>query len=301
MNKKLMTIAGAIALGGVMLGASAYAAISGTSGYDIYKQALKNTYAVQSITPKTEVTVKDNGNLLVKVDATTKVNKADKSMSNSVTVASGNEKKTVDMYRQDEKTITKSSDSDVYSVMEPGMEGKHKRVKGNEDDLSRIKDIENVADALVGNIQNYITLNSNSDGTNEVSLQMSDNQVSPVVNAVASLAIKNAAGRPGHKEYMDKTDSAFGADLQDKIPKLVDNIRVSRVDVNAKINKDNFIQDQTENFIVTGTDANGKTHELSVSINTSFTGYNSTTPDKVDLNGKQVKSVQHEQYRRESE
>jgi len=297
MNKKLMAILGTVAVGGVLLGATAYAAISGTSGYDVYKQAFKNTYAVNSITPKTEVTVKDNGNLLFKVNATSKIDKENKSVSNSVTVTSGDLQKTMDMYRQDGKTVMKSSDSSVYNVMEPGKERKHKKEWG-EDDTGWFEDIENVVDALAANIQNHITLNDNPDGTKEVALQLSGNQVPPVINAVASLMVRNAGKEDGHWGNKHR-GFAFDSSLQDKLPKLVDNIRVSRIDVNAKINKDNLIQEQTENLIITGTDANGNTHEVVVTIDTSFSNYNSTIPDKIDLNGKQVKTVSHENYRYE--
>jgi hypothetical protein len=281
-------------LGSLMLSATAYAAISGTSGYDVYKQALKNTYAVSSMTPKTEVTVKDNGNLLIKAATTTKLDKTNQAMSNTMTIVSGDLEKTLDIYNQDGKTITKSSDSSVYTVTEPGMERKHQNDQWKQEDPGRIKDIENVADALVGNVQNYITLNENSDGTKEVSLKLADSQVSPVINALASLVVKNADRQGGHGMYNDKADTAFITGLRDKLPKLVDNIRVSTADLDATVSKDNLIQNQAENLVITGTDANGQNHELAISVTTGFTGFNSTTPDKVDLTGKQVKTVQHE-------
>jgi hypothetical protein len=127
---------------------------------------------------------------------------------------------------------------------------------------------------------------------------MSDNQVSPVINAIASLVVRNA-GKEGEHRGTGHMGFAFDSSLHDKLPKLVDNIRVSRVDVDAKINKDNLIQEQTESFVITGTDANGKTHEVTVSIDTSFSKYNSTVPDEVNLNGKQVKEISHQNYRDE--
>lgn len=300
MNKKLMTIAGTVVLGTAMLGATAYAAVSGTSGYDLYKQAFKNTYAVSSITPKTEVVVNDNGSLLFKVDATSKIDKENESMSNSISVASADRQKTVDIYNQDNQTIIKNSDSDVYDVMGSG---KWRRPAGDKwkkaDDPGRIQDIENVVDALTGNIQNYITSNSNPDGTTEVSLQLSGSQVSPVVNAVASLAVKNIGRENDFRGHQGGMESVLDSDLRDKLPQLVNNIKVSSVDVDAVINKDNLIQNQTEHLVITGTDANGKAHEISVSVDTAFTGFNSTTPDRVDLTGKQVQSISRQRFRQD--
>lgn len=291
MNKKLTTIAGAIALSSMMVGATAYGAVSGTSGYDLYKQALKNTVAAQSITPATEVTMQDNGQLLLKANDTAKLNRADKTMSNSVTVISGNQQKTMDMYRQNGQTIMKTSDSAVYNVMDTRKTGKAKNIETQKEDSSRIQDIENVADALVGNIQNYISLQDNQDGTKEVSLELSESQVSPVVNAAASLAVKNAEAKANHQMNMGNSRNAFAAGLLEKMPKLVQNIRVSKVDVDAKISSDNLIQSQSELFTITGTDASGKNHVLTINVNTTFSGINATTPDKVDLTGKQVKTM----------
>lgn len=291
MNKKMMTIAGTIALGSMMLGATAYAAVSGTSGYDLYKQAVKNTYAVNSITPKTEVVVKDGNNLLFKVDATTKIDKTSEAMSNNVSVVSGDQQKNVDIVKQDSQTIVKTSDSNVYQVAQGGKRSGSGAEKHKADDPGRLKDIENVVDALAGNIQNYITAGENPDGTQNVSLELAGNQVSPVINAVASLAVKNAGSERAFRERAGNVDSAFISSLQDKLPKLVDNIRVNHVDVNAVISKDHLIQRQTEDLTITGTDVNGVTHDIVVSVDTSFSGYNSTTPDKIDLTGKKVNTV----------
>lgn len=303
MNKKLITIAGTIAVGTVMLGASAYAAISGTSGYDVYKQAIKNTYAVHSITPKTEAVVKDNGSVLFKVDSVSKIDKDSNTMSTTATVAAGDLQESVAVYNQAGQVIYKDSSSDVYNVLNSGKrmrDEKEPKVEKNltEKDAGRVKDIENVADALAGNLQNYITLNTNTDGTKEVSLNLSENQVSPVANAIASLLIKNMDKENGkHQGFRPNEDQMMQAlqnGLKDKLPTLVDNIKVTQVAVDASITQDNMIAGQTENLTVTGTDAGGKTHQLTVSVSTDFSGYNSTVPDKVDLSGKQVKQMDNE-------
>lgn len=305
MNKKAKMVILTIAFGTVMLGATAYGAISGTSGYDLYKQALKNTIAVKSISPDTKVTVKDNGNLLVTVDSATKINKTDKTMSNNIAIAAGNQKENIDIYQQNGKTITKSSNSKVYNVVvgrkfeknaKFKKDAKFKLKEKREMDPNRIKDIENVVDAVFSNVQNYITLKDNSDGTKDVTLDMSQTQVSPVINAITSLFVKNVTQKIDDRGDMGKGEFAFIANLKDKLPKLVGNIQVNSIDVDAKINNDNLIQGQTENVVISGTDANGQTHQIEISITTNFTGFNSTTPDKINLKGKQVKVMEPKMF-----
>jgi hypothetical protein len=296
MDKKFKAIVGAIAIGALMLCATAYAAISGTSGYDIYKAAVKNTLTVKSMTLKTVVSVEDNGVALIDAKSDTKINKDEQSMSNIMTVTTGDQSKTTEIYNSGGKTITKNSDSEIYNVRESSPKPGHKETVWQEADASRIQEVENVADALATYVQNYVNISTNVDGSKEVLFQMLDNQVPPVVNAAASLAIRNMGREKANWGGEQENQKAFGleANLQDKIPELVANIKVSNIEVKAVINSDNMIQEQTESFTIAGTDAAGKAHELSVSVTTVFSGYNNTVPDKVDLTGKQVKAMSNE-------
>lgn len=291
MNKKLFAFLAPLAIGGVMLGASAYAAISGSSGYDVYKEAFKNTRAVTSMAPAVEVSVKDNGALLFEVASAAKVNRENKTMSGKMTVVSGDITKTAEMYAQDGKKVVKTGDSDVYNVFEPGQGRKHRGGKWHGDDEERVQDIENLVDALAGDLRNFVTLENNPDGSKEVALTLTDTQISPVVNAAASLAVKKAGDGKG---CMNKKHMAIMADsgLKDKLPELVKDIKVGSIDVDAKITKDNLIEKQVQTIVITGVDAEGKEHKIEITVEANFAGYNSTVPDTVDLEGKQVKVVE---------
>ncbi len=288
MNKKMMAVTGTILIGVMMLGASAFAAISGTSGYDVYKQALKNTLAAKSITSKTELTLKDNGNVLVELNADAKIDKENKLMSNSTQIVSGESRETLAVYRQADKMIIKSGSSDTYDVME-GKAKKHKRHQENHDDATqRFQDVEGVVDAAMGNMQSLIALQNNADGTKDVSLTLADGQISPVVNAAAALAVKNALGRQGFEDNEKHMKISAAGAIKDKLPLLVSDITIKQVAVDAKISKENFIQQQNVTLTVTGKDTDGKAHELVLDINAGFSGYNNTVPETVELNGKKV-------------
>jgi hypothetical protein len=297
MDKKFKAIVGAIAIGALMLCATAYAAIGSPSGYDIYKAAVKNTLTVKSMALATEVSVEDNGIVLIDAKSDTKINKAEQSMSNIMTVTTGNQSKTNEIYNFGGKTIMKNSDSDIYNVRESSPRPGHQETAWQAADASRIQEVENVADALATYVQNYVNISPlDGDGSQVVLFQMLDSQVPPVVNAAASLAIRNMGREKANWGGEQENQKAFGleANLQDKIPELVANIKVSNIEVKAVINSDNMIQEQTESFTIAGTDAAGKAHELSVSVTTVFSGYNNTVPDKVDLTGKQVKAMSNE-------
>lgn len=293
MNKKLTTIGVSVALGGIMLFTAAYGAFAGSSGYESYKSAFKNTISAKSITPKIQISVSDNGNALVNVDSTMKINKENKSSSGSITVTSGDQQNTTDIYRQNGQTIIKNSDSDTYQVTQFDKSRKQGEQQPGEKDLNSAlaSDIENVIDAVVGNIQNYITIQNNPDGTNDVALHLTDSQIPPVVNAVTSLLVKNAERENTHGKHVQSPVEGM---LQQKIPQLVSDIKVTSDDTTAKISNDNFIQNQTVNITISGKDADGNNHQIEINANIDLSGFNSTNPDTVDLTGQKVQTVQHE-------
>lgn len=293
MNKKLTTIGVSVALGGIMLFTTAYGAFADSSGYDSYKAAFKNTLAAKSITPKIQVSVSDNGNPLLNVASTMKINNENRSSSRSITVTSGDQQSTTDIYRQNGQTVIKNGDSDTYQVSQSDNNRKHDDKQWGEKDLNSAyaSDVENVIDAAVGNIQNYITAQNNQDGTNDIALHLTDSQIPPVVNAVASLLVKNAERENGHGKH---TPSPFESMIQQKMPQLVSDIKVTSDDMTAKISQDNLIQNQTANITISGKDAGGNAHQIVISANVDLSNFNNTNPDTVDLTGQKTQTVQHE-------
>lgn len=307
MNKKMLTIAGSVVFGGMLLSASAYAAISTDTGYDTYKSALKNTITLKSVTPKVALTIKDNGANVADVTSTLKVSKADSTMSGTVAIATSGKNQTLDIFKTGTETVLKSSYSDIYNVSkENGKDfGKNRKDEATDPQKTaaskenhdvHTQDVEKVFDAIAGNFVNYTTLSTEADGTKDVTFKLSENQISPVLNAAASLAIKNIGTEKMHKEGMEQS---FALDLKNKLPKLETDIKVTNIDVEAKINKDNFISGQTANIAVSGKDASGVVHNVTISLSADLSDYNATSPDKIDLTGKQVKEAQPRQGERD--
>lgn len=289
MNKKITTMVLGALVGTTMLVGTALAGGSGSMGYDAYKSAVKQTITVKNVTPQVEVAVQDKGNLIVDMKATLKVDQTNKTMSDVITDKASDPQKTVNVYKQKDQAIIKSSDSDVYNVMKNnGDQQSRDKEEQKQPDMNsaKINNAEKVIDALTGSIQNYIGSTKKQDGTQDVSLKMSENQIPAVVNALVPLAVQNM----GSAKFADREmNTPFASDIQAKSPKLVDEIKIVNVDMTAKIGTDNMLINQTLNITLTGNDAAGKAHEIIVKVTMNFTNFNSTTPDTVDLTGKQVK------------
>lgn len=292
MNKRRWMLV-SVVVGGLLLFGAAFANASNVSGYDIYKSALKNTRVATNITTQVKVSVTDNDKTVMNVDGTAKMDLKNSNMSSIINGNAGGQSYSMEMYHQDNKVITKNSNSEVYNVINrlPGY--KHEPTNKNKEVFKQkyAQDVENVIDTVVGNIKNYVVLNNNSDGSKEVSLQLSGNQIPATANALASLAIK-AGTQEGFRH--EKSLSPLAADLKAQIPTLVSDITIGNVDIKAQIDSNNFIKSQQMKISITGKDADGVSHNVIVNANLNLSNINQTTPDTVDLTGKQVKTLQPE-------
>lgn len=292
-NKKIAMVVVCIALGVTMLLATTLTSMASTSGYEAYKAAVKNTVAVKSVTSSVKMTLKDNGKTLSSVDSVSKTENSDRLMSTKAAVKIGDQEKNMEMYAQDGKLIMKSSDSEVYKVV---TEDRNKKMRRDREGMryDRVKGIEEgekLVDAVVGNLKNYVSADVKADGTSEISMQLSGNQVPAVANILTSIGMKAAAQENFGKYHRNP---GFDYNFAEVMPKLVDDIRIDNVDLKAKTNKDGMIEKQTADIVIRGNDSQGKTHELVIRIDAEFAGMNGTHPDTVDLTGKQVETVNPE-------
>lgn len=290
---KKRTIAGlSVLVGGIMLVTTAFAGISGSSGYDAYKSALKNTIVQKSITANMQVSLKDNDKSLLDLVSVYKTNSNAKTMSNSTDIKTGSSQKSFQTYSTEGKTITKNSDSDVYSVMESNGKGidKNKMELTGTRKEQAMKSAEKIVDALVGNLQTYVNKTQNSGGTSEITLKLSDGQIPAVANAVISFAMEQSAYRT-NENRLAKMGHMGMPNIVNDLPKLTGDVTVKSVEMDAVVTAGNLIQKQTVKIMITGKDANGTAHDVELGMNGLFSAFNATTPNTIDLTGKNVKTV----------
>ncbi|MDB5056020.1 MAG: hypothetical protein JWM44_4070 [Bacilli bacterium] len=288
--KKGFVILGAVGISSVVMVTSGFAAMASTSGYSVYKDAIKATRALDSVSASGGLSLIDNGASLINVTGTAKANLTNETQSGSATIDSNGKKQTIDFYRQNNQSIIKNSDSDVYYQEQGRAEKKNKNEKPESKQIPT--EVENIIDSLVGNLQNSVTLDNKADGTKDVSVSLSNAQLPPVVNAVGSLLIKNALDG---KELNQKQGEIPGFDLKPALPALTQNIIIEQVDLKATINAANFIQHQEASITVSGKDAKGVSHQVVLQLTADLNGFNGTTADTIDLTGKNVKVLEHKQ------
>jgi hypothetical protein len=293
MRKKWLTVGVGFGIGTMMLFVSGFSAMANTSGYDAYKAALKNTKAATSMTAKVDVKVTDNGTKLLAGTANIKLNQALNAGSMAATVGDSSQTHSLNVFRQDGKVIFKSSDDDVYRVMEhDAPKWQHEGVAPNPP-----KAVEQIFDALMGNMRELATVESVSDGGKQAALHLSGSQIPTVVNALGALVVSKVADcdQWGQEEWNHAENSSFkSSDMKVNIPKLTGNIKVEKIHLDAKINPGDVLEQQTAEIHITGTDDSGNNHVLVIQLHVDFSGFNQTAPERVDLTGKKTLEIKND-------
>lgn len=286
MDKKLMTMVTSLAVGGTLLLGATYVNASQVSGYEAYKNAIKNTVSLKNETANLKIAVVDNGKNLMDLSSNTKLDLADKAMSSVTSVQFGGETKTFENYIQDGKSITKASNSDEYWVRE----NRHMDLNEiNKTGNSTVqKSVEVIIDTLVGSMQNKVLATDNAGGTKTINIDLKENEVTPLVNALTSLAFAH----DGPKHFSEvRNDKQAMADHKMLIPQFQGDVKVKAVTATVDVNQDQIITKQVTTILLSGQDEQGTQHEIAFKLDLGLSDINKTTADQVDLNGKNVKNV----------
>ncbi|TVY02927.1 hypothetical protein [Paenibacillus cremeus] len=297
MKKKWIMLGSAVGISSVVMISTGFSAMAATSGYDAYKSALKNTKTLQNVSVQAQANLQDNGTTLSSADSSFKLGIGSKTASGSVKVTDNGSDQSVIFYKQSGSTVAKPGSSDVYYVKQEGSQKKFREKKDNSSD-EMSQQVETVIDALVGNLKDYVTINDNADGSKQIGIDLSNAQIPAVVNAIAPIAIKQAT-----KEHKEKPVAAGKTDqpelfdehaLAANIPHLTQDIKIEKVTVKATVNADNYIEQQQADITVSGKDDTGAAHQLTVHLNANLSEFNTTTPDTIDLTGKQTQPLNQE-------
>jgi hypothetical protein len=294
MKKKWLVLGSAVGISSIVMLSTGFSAMASTSGYDTYKAALKNTKTIQSVTVQGAAALKDNGKVLVDASGSFKVSHDNHAASGSSVVKANGMQQSLNVYNQNNETVFKSDASDVYYVNQE--KEKHSKVHDpSQGDMSQ--HAETVIDALVGNLKDYVTVSPKDDGSKEVSVQLENAQIPTVINALAPIVISHAT-KQGHGEgnIADKPkEQLFNKDMfKSVMPQMTQEIKIDKVAVKANINADNYIEHQEADVTVSGKDDNGATHQVTLHLQADLSGYNNTTPDTIDLTGKNVQQIKHD-------
>lgn len=306
MKKKWLLTGSAVGISGAIMLTTGLTAFAGTSGYEDYKAALKNTAQnLTSVTVQADAVLKDNDSLLSEAQSSLKASRQNEAVSGTVKISGKTGTQTISLYSQPDGQVWKSDASDVYYVKKDKAE-KEGREAGKEtkDEEWFSSQEETVIDALIGNLKNEVTSTTGDDGSKNISLQLDSAQIPAVVQALAPVAFKHLADQSKSK-WEHSTESGNAAKqidpeglfrqnlLSAKDIALTDGVQIQNISLYAVVSPANEIQRQQFSITFTGQDAKGASHTLTASLDVQLSAINGTTPDTIDLSGKQVQQVKN--------
>ncbi|MGJ7919191.1 hypothetical protein [Neobacillus sp. LXY-4] len=275
MNKKMI---GVIGLSGAILLGSVYSISANTSGYELYKSALKQTHQAKSATLEISFNLKDNDNTLFSMDSLYKTDTEQKVSSISTEMANEEETSSMNMFKQDGAWyVTKEGTEVIYK-----MDAKNPHSDAS---MELQDDLENLIDVLTKNLQQQITVDESKNGQT-IELDLTGKEIPLSANALSSLMIKHSVML---QDRQDQDSSDFH--LQPTIPALDHDITVKKINVIADVNNQNIVEKQTVKAVVTGKDKQGKAHELILNMNLAVKDYNKTSVSPVEISAEKVEKL----------
>jgi hypothetical protein len=279
MNKKVLA---AIGISGALMLGSVYSISANTSGYDLYKEALKKTHSAESATLNFNLKLEDNKKSLItsqsifKSDSVNQVNSISTRMSNDLEVSN------IKMYKQNENWFVMKDGLDTVYKMDTSKNPHHSNTAELKDD------VENLIDVMTKNLQQQITVAEKKDGNQVIGLNLTGKEIPLTANALSTLMIKHAV-----MIHDNNVSDSSGFHIKADFPELDHDITVKQVKLTAQVNKKNYIEQQLVKVVVTGKDKQDMTHEIVLSADLNATDYNQTTVTPVEIQADKVVEFEH--------
>ncbi len=329
-NKKAWIIGTAMGLSTVMLATVAFAGTAATSGYDALKAMMRtrNTVEAKNATVDMTVSVTEEGQPLVLVDAVMKVDAAQEKMSGSVSVSGSGVDRTMTVFKSGETAYFNISGSDTWfrsdrtdeTGMEGGMgaRGAHGRMSGFGSDDARfdmkgdmamdpnaVKFAESLLDAVMGDLKHAVVLEEN--GTEKTfSLRIDQSNMPELLKAALAAGAcqkRDAVADEvcmSDKDLADLGNPVAEAQLKALLPEmkalhdavnLTENVTVESIDLSFTVDADNQPVASNASLIVSGKAADGGAHTYAIDIAAKTGAIGSTVPDTFDAEGKDIQVV----------
>lgn len=281
-SKKFKAIVGSAVAGGVLLALSVTAFASSSSGYESYKTAVKSIVTSENATIDAQYEVKDNGTVIFSGDTVQKLDNQNKSSKTSTT-ADGTSK-TYESSNANGNLII-DNNGNYYEINKTSNKSEKDLREKFSESSSSVKLAEMVTDTLVGDVKNQFIQNGNN-----ISVNLQGEQIPELAKLAVSAAIENS-----DREKADNSNEKINREeglkaAMNDIPSL-SNIDVKSISMTATVDGDT-LKDNNVTAVITGTDAKGTSHEITLNLDAKISDVGTTKADTIDVTGKQVTAIE---------
>ncbi|MED1913845.1 hypothetical protein P4V64_00885 [Bacillus thuringiensis] len=284
MRKKWLGISLSVGITGALIWGYGASASADSTTMGVYESALHQTKEAKNMTAHAQLTLTDNGAKLLTLEGVAKIDHNQHIGNIDATFTDTLGEKSMQAFLEKDQVVVKKGDSNVYRVMEKMDRGHHPE---NDVDNNRGAMMHKLFATVFGDLGKNATVENLPDGGKRTSLQLSEEQIPAFIQAAGPILYDKLAE---HSQEASSSENHLSVQL----PRLQKDFQVDQVLLNAKIDEKNQIEQQSAVVHLSGTDASGKEHKLQFSLDIHLSDLGTTTPDRIDLTGKQVEKVSRE-------
>ncbi|MDR3584174.1 MAG: hypothetical protein P4L59_02480 [Desulfosporosinus sp.] len=251
------------------------------SGYGDYKAAVEATMLAKNATVAAQYEVTDQGAIILSGTSTQKLDNKDKSSQTSVTV--GGVTKAFETSAVNGNVITEA-DGKYFSTTKGNGTSNGAPRENLSASSSTVKLAEMLADTLVGDVKNQFVENGQT-----ISVNLQGAQIPELAQLALSAAAENSNHTGAYKNSAKQGPDESMKPMMDQMPKLT-NVNVTSLAMTATVDG-TTLKDNDFTVAITGNDATGVAHELTIKLNANITDVGSTKIEAIDTTGQQVTTI----------
>ncbi|WP_043930873.1 hypothetical protein [Bacillus sp. EB01] len=285
MNKKAIAIAAS--LGILFAGAGSYKILAGSAGYDAYKEAMKKIHTIDNATMEIDMTITDNGKLLLSSDSSMKFDKDSDLAAGTVTVNNSSQTLKMNGFLENGRPVIQS-EGGAYYIPE-GVEHPSMNLKEGETfhDPEMLKLGELIIDAVAQPVQGEFEQKGNT-----IIIDMNKDDFPNIIHTIGKQVIKLGFKAHSDIELTPAEYPFLSESFTSQLPKLEEEISIEKAYVKVKLTDEGLIKSQDAIFKIKGKDALGVQHKIEITMDLAVKSVGSTTVERLDLTGKDIKEFE---------
>lgn len=293
-NKKKIAIITAMTIGTATLAGAVYANNMMSNGYEVAKTAIKGLGENENYTSSVSAKMFFDGEEIASEEIKELYDRDGDVIINTTNKSTSYGGFTSDYQKwiQDDKVITvidytgNELDSNPYTLVEENA-SKFLNLNGCFDELHTeneneskaqqkvIKFVELVADTFIGDLKNNIVYVSGDENSSTYEMNLDSIQIPEIANAGLSAVFSSMNYTSYNEDYSMSTDEPL--ELLGTEP------TVKNVSLKFTVDNDSRLTDGNLSVAMTGRDASGENHELTLTLSIGLSNYGTTLPERVDI------------------
>lgn len=285
MKKKLLSIT--VLLTVLLVGVGFYTVLASSSGYDAYKEAVKETHKIESGIVNIDFSISNNGELLQELTMQSAYNLEEKRSLTTIDLNTSDDKLELQLNTEDNHVYIKNSTSDTTFVMESNRDSAAVKEKH---ELFHNKELLTIAELVVDTLTRPLHESFVIGPENTISVDMKNEDLPTVIHAMGSYMVKKSYGSHANVEMTTNDYPFLTNNLKQVLPAITDEISFDEITVDVQLTESGLIKHQQAFFRITGNDEQGQSHNLTIKFNIGLENINETNIEPFNIDGKKLET-----------